>query len=156
MAQSRATIVKLLGMGVIVCVVILAWWASPVLALPEEKNPLRPRVPLEKRLTYKSLSSPIYSNARSASPEVLESGRRVYERVCSNCHGDSGDGTGHSGTFLPIKPRDFTNCKFQKKRADGELYYVIKFGSWPMPPMIPLITEKEAWEVVAYIRKFCH
>ena len=156
MALSRANIMKRSGKGIILCCIILTWWTSSVLALPEEKDPLRPRVPLEKRLMYKSLSSPLYSNSRSASQEVLESGEKVYERVCSNCHGESGDGTGHSGTFLPVKPRDFTNCKFQKKRADGELYYVIKFGSWPMPPMIPLITEEEAWEVVAYIRKFCH
>ena len=155
MVLSNPTFMTLSRWGIIVWCVLPIWWTSSVLALPEEKDPLRPRVPLEKRLTYKSLSTPLYSNARSAPQEVIESGEKIYERVCSNCHGASGDGTGHSGTFLPVKPRDFTNCKFQKKRADGELYYVIKFGSWPMPPMIPLITEEEAWEVVAYIRTFC-
>ena len=155
MTLVRPKIMKLSGMGVILCVTVLTYWVPSALALPKEKDPLRPRVPLEKRLTYKSLSSPLYRNSRSASEEILKSGGKVYERVCSNCHGESGDGTGHSGTFLSVKPRDFTNCKFQKKRADGELYYVLKFGSWPMPPMIPLITEDEAWEVVAYIRKFC-
>ena len=155
MTLFRPKIMKLSGLGVICCVSILWYWTSSALALPEEKDPLRPRVPLEKRLQYRALSSPIYNNSRSASEEVLKSGGNVYERVCANCHGESGDGTGHTGTFLPVKPRDFTNCRFQKKRADGELYYVIKFGSWPMPPMIPLITEEEAWEVVAYIRKFC-
>ena len=129
--------------------------ATSALALPSEKNPLRPRVPYEKRETYRQLTSPLYHHSHLASPEIIESGHQVYERVCSNCHGESGNGKGPSGTFLPIKPRDFRNCRFQRKRADGELFYVTKFGSWPMPPMIPLITEEEAWQVIAYIRTFC-
>jgi len=129
--------------------------ATSALALPSEKDPLRPRVPLEKRGMYKNLSSPLYNDSKLVPPNIIEAGQKVYGRVCLNCHGESGKGGGPTGAFLPIKPRDFTNCKFQKKRADGELFYVIKFGSWPMPPMIPLITEKEAWEVVAYIRTFC-
>jgi mono/diheme cytochrome c family protein len=104
---------------------------------------------------YKNLSNPLYNDSKLAPPGIIEAGQKVYGRVCSNCHGELGNGGGPTGAFLPIKPRDFTNCKFQRKRADGELFYVIKFGSWPMPPMIPLITEEEAWEVVAYIRTFC-
>ena len=130
--------------------------ATSALALPTEKDPLRPRVPLEKRGMYKNLSSPLYTDSKSAPPTIVEAGQKVYERVCSNCHGESGDGGGPTGAFLPVKPRDFTNCTFQRKRADGELFYVTKFGSWPMPPMVPLISEEEAWEVVTYIRTFCY
>jgi len=135
--------------------IFILFVATSALALPSEKDPLRPRVPLEKRGTYRNLASPLYNDAKSVPPHIIETGQKVYERVCSNCHGELGDGDGPTASFLPVKPRDFTNCKFQKKRADGELFYVIKFGSWPMPPMIPLITEEEAWEVVAYIRTFC-
>lgn len=129
--------------------------ATPALALPTEKDPLRPRVPLEKRGVFKNLSSPLYNDSKFAPSGIIEAGQKVYGRVCSNCHGESGNGDGPSGMSLPVKPRDFTNCKFQRKRTDGELFYVIKFGSWPMPPMIPLITEEDAWEVIAYIRTFC-
>lgn len=129
--------------------------ATTALAIPTEKDPLRSRVPLDKRGTYRNLSSPLYNDSKSVPPHIIERGEKIYERVCLNCHGESGNGGGPTGEFLPVKPRDFTNCKFQKKRADGELFYVIKFGSWPMPPMIPLITEEEAWEVLAYIRTFC-
>ena len=129
--------------------------ATSALALPSEKDPLRSRVPLEKREIYRNLSSPLYNDSKSVPPHIIEAGQKIYERVCANCHGESGNGVGPTAAFLPIKPRDFTNCKFQRKRSDGELFYVIKFGSWPMPPMISLITEEEAWEVVAYIRTFC-
>ena len=129
---------------------------ASALAAPLEKDPLRPRVPLDERGTYRKLSSPLYDDSKTAPPNIVEAGRKVYDRVCTNCHGDSGNGTGPTGEFLPVKPRDFTNCKFQRKRADGELFYVIKFGSWPMPPMNGLITDEEAWEVIAYIRDFCN
>ena len=135
--------------------ILIMAWSTLTFALPVEKDPLRPRVPTAKRAMYKKLSSPLYEHSNIASQDVIESGKNVYERACENCHGESGDGAGHSASVLPVKPRDFTNCKFQKKRADGELYYVIKLGSWPMPPMIPLITEQEAWQVIAYIRRFC-
>ena len=134
---------------------VLLLLTTSAMATPPEKDPLRPRVPLEKRGTYRNLSSPFYDDSKSASANIVEAGRTVYDRVCTNCHGESGNGTGPTGEFLPVKPRDFTNCKFQRKRADGELFYVIKFGSWPMPPMNGLITEEEAWEVIAYIRNFC-
>lgn len=124
-------------------------------AIPEEKAPLTSRIPLSQRTYYRNLKSPIYENSQQAAPDIIESGRKIYDRVCRNCHGESGDGTGHSGAMLPVKPRDFTNCLFQKRRTDGELYYVVKFGSWPMPPMVPLITEDEVWAVIAYIRTFC-
>jgi hypothetical protein len=55
-------------------------------------------------------------------------------------------------------PRDFTNCKFHKKRKDGELFWIIKNGS-PGTGMVPLIpsaiSEDEAWKVIAYERSFC-
>lgn len=138
-----------------ISLILILLMATSALALPLEKDPLRPRVPLEKRPMYRNLSPPLYNNSKSAPPHIIEAGEKVYERVCLNCHGEAGKGDGPTGAFLPIKPRDFTNCRFQRKRADGELFYVIKFGNWPMPPMVPLITEEEAWEVVAYIRTFC-
>ncbi|MCA9473496.1 MAG: c-type cytochrome [Nitrospirales bacterium] len=86
---------------------------------------------------------------------LLEQGQKIYQRICVNCHGETGKGDGVSAGFLPVLPRDFTNCRFQRKRTDGELFYVIKFGSWPMPPMVPSISENEAWIVIPYIRTFC-
>ncbi|GJL63069.1 MAG: hypothetical protein NPIRA04_17230 [Nitrospirales bacterium] len=124
-------------------------------ALPPEHKPLKPRVPIEHRAYYRSLHAPMYQDSLDVTPELLEAGSNIYQRVCVNCHGKSGTGNGISAGFLPVLPRDFTNCLFQHKRTDGELFYVIKFGSWPMPPMVPSITEDEAWTVIPYLRTFC-
>jgi mono/diheme cytochrome c family protein len=55
-------------------------------------------------------------------------------------------------------PRDFTDCAFQQARDDGELFWVIKYGSpgTGMQALIPnILNEEEGWKVVAYLRSLC-
>ncbi len=136
-------------------IALLQVFTTLVFALPPEHEPLKPRVPIQHRAYYRNLQSPINPQTKANSEELIVAGRKVYERICVNCHGKSGKGDGLSSGFLPVLPRDLTNCLFQHKRTDGELFYVIKFGSWPMPPMVPSITEREVWTVIPYIRTFC-
>ena len=123
----------------------------------KEKDPLIPRVPAHLRKEAKRLKSPFYESSKHASHEIIEQGRKLYHGRggCVGCHGKSGRGDGASGERPKL---NFTNCKFQNKRSDGELFWVIKNGS-PGTPMIPLvpvqITEAEAWKIIAYIRTFC-
>lgn len=125
-----------------------------------EKDPLKPRVPGKERKAAKKLKSPFYKKASKASPEIIAEGKKIFEGkgTCFNCHGKSGKGDGPAGKVLNPGPRNFTNCKFHKKRKDGELFWVIKNGS-PGTGMVPLIpsaiTEEEAWKVIAYERSFC-
>lgn len=41
-------------------------------------------------------------------PEVVEAGKKVYEKKCIHCHGEKGDGKGPAAPFLFPPPRDFT------------------------------------------------
>jgi hypothetical protein len=57
-----------------------------------------------------------------------------------------------------IRARNFKNCKFQSIRSDGELFFVIANGSagTAMVPFIPaILTEKEAWHIILYLRTLC-
>ena len=125
-----------------------------------EKDPLKPRVPADKRAAAKKNKSPLYKKASKASPEIVAEGKALFEGkgTCINCHGKDGDGNGPAGKVLNPGPRNFTNCKFHKKRKDGELMWIIKNGS-PGTGMVPLvpatISEEEAWKVIAYERSFC-
>ncbi len=145
---------KAISIGIL-CMSLLPLVVIPALALPPEHKPLKPRVPIQHRSYYRNLHAPMYADSKNVSKELLEAGMKIYQRICVNCHGETGKGDGLSSGFLPVLPRDFTNCLFQRKRTDGELFYVIKFGSWPMPPMVPSITEDEAWTVIPYLRTFC-
>jgi cytochrome c551/c552 len=125
-----------------------------------EKDPLKARVPADKRAAAKKDKTDLYKKAEDASPEIIAEGKAIFEGkgTCVNCHGKEGDGNGPAGKVLNPGPRDFTNCKFHKKRKDGELMWVIKNGS-PGTGMVPLIpatiSEEEGWKVIAYERSFC-
>ncbi len=125
-----------------------------------EKDPLKHRVPAKERPKAKKNKSPYGKKSRDASPEIIAEGKALFigKGTCVNCHGEKGDGKGKAGEVLNPGPRDFTNCKFHKKRKDGELMWIIKNGS-PGTGMVPLIpatiTEEEGWKVIAYERSFC-
>ena len=138
-------------LGVSAAVLLLS--ASVVGA--EEKDPLKTRVPADQLADAKANKNPIAS-----SPESIAKGKALYEGkgTCFNCHGKNGDGQGEAGKILNPSPRDFTNCKFHKKRKDGELLWIIKNGSagTGMVSLIPAaITEEEAWHIINYERSFC-
>ena len=50
-------------------------------------------------------------------------------------------------------------ASFTKKRNDGELFWVVKNGSpgTGMPALVKgnVLTEEEAWTIIAYERTFC-
>ncbi len=124
-----------------------------------ERDPLKPRVPKAERGKAKKTKSPI-GKLKNASPEIIAEGKKIFEGkgTCVNCHGKVGDGNGPAGKVLNPGPRNFTNCKFHKKRKDGELFWVLKNGSpgTGMVAMIPAtISEEDGWKVLAYERSFC-
>jgi cytochrome c len=121
----------------------------------EERDPLKPRVPADQMADAKAMKNPI-----AVTPENIAKGKSLFEGkgTCFNCHGKNGDGLGEAGKVLNPSPRNFTNCKFHKKRKDGELLWVIKNGSvgTGMIALIPaVITEEEAWTIINYERSFC-
>jgi len=120
-----------------------------------ERDPLKPRVPPDQLDEARALKNPVPVNDKS-----LAKGKALYESrgTCYNCHGKAGDGKGLGGATLDPSPRNFTNCKFHKKRKDGELFWVIKNGSagTGMVSLVPgTISEEEAWVIINYERSFC-
>jgi cytochrome c553 len=137
-------------------------FAAGVAFAGEELEPVKPRVPKEDMGKAKAMKNPV-----EATPANIAKGKELFENkgTCINCHGKEGNGEGPAAAALPIKPRNFTNCKFHKKRTDGEMFWVIKNGSkgpndaprdTPMVALIPsAITEEEAWTIINYERTFC-
>ncbi|WP_455245132.1 c-type cytochrome [Petrachloros mirabilis] len=128
---------------------------TATIAGAEEKDPLKPRVPSDQMSAARQMKNPV-----EATPENIAKGKALFEGkgTCFNCHGKEGKGDGPAGQILNPSPRNFTNCKFHKKRKDGELFWVIKNGS-PGTGMVSLIpaaiTEEEAWTIINYERSFC-
>ena len=138
-----------------VCLLTAILFMGGTLAFAAEKNPLKPRVPADQRKAAKKTKNPF-----PMTKAVVAEGKKLFEGkgTCFNCHGKTGKGDGPAGKVLNPSPRDFSNCKFHKKRKDGELFWVIKNGS-PGTGMVSLIpsaiTEEEAWKIINYERTFC-
>jgi mono/diheme cytochrome c family protein len=135
-------------------------FAGTVALSAPEKDPLKPRVPGDQMESAKKLSTSLFKDAKQAPATVIDEGKALYEGkgTCFNCHGKSGKGDGPAGAMLDPGPRDFTNCDFQAKRTDGELFWTVKNGvqGTGMVSFAPgIVTEEEAWKILAYVRSFC-
>ncbi len=137
--------------GLLFAVVILSGASRP---------PTEDRVPEAHSEKAKALHAP-FGDTRTASVEVVAAGKALYDGKgqCSLCHGISGKGDGPASHMQANHPpRNFTDCAFQKEREDGELFWIIKYGSpgTGMQALIPhMLNEEEGWKLVAYLRTFC-
>ena len=146
---------RLLGFFMLPAMMVVVMTA----ACAQQRHPSEDRVPpsaMKEALSYKAP----FGEARTAPSEIVAAGKALYEGKggCHLCHGVSGKGDGPAANMHQHVTRDFTNCAFQKEREDGELFWIIKYGSsgTGMQPLIPaLLSEEEGWKVVAYVRTFC-
>jgi mono/diheme cytochrome c family protein len=82
----------------------------------------------------------------------------VENMRCSACHGDTGLGNGPAAVALNPKPRNFQDAAYMKAKSDDHLFKVIKNGgpavglSPLMAPFGPQLSDKEIWDIIAYIR----
>jgi mono/diheme cytochrome c family protein len=134
--------------------------AAVTIAACATRQPGEDRVPPSAQQEALRSKAP-FGEARTAPPEIVEAGKMLYEGKgqCFLCHGLSGKGDGPAAHMhRPHPPRDFTDCAFQKEREDGELFWIIKYGSpgTGMQRLIPgQLSEEEGWKIVAYVRTFC-
>jgi mono/diheme cytochrome c family protein len=117
------------------------------------------RVPVNARVAAKAQQPPF-----APTPEILAEGKAIFlgRGTCFQCHGPEGKGDGGAAKVLPIKPRDFTNPKFNKVRTPGEMMWVLKNGSLgqtgqiPGTGMLPVVgqflSEEDGWKVLLYER----
>ena len=118
-----------------------------------------PRVPAGELAAAKQLKPPF-----APTPEVLAEGKKIFlgRGTCFQCHGREGKGDGGAAKILPIKPRNFTNPRFNKVRTLGEMMWVLKNGSMgqsgkvPGTGMLPIVgqflSEEDGWKALLYER----
>ncbi len=96
---------------------------------------------------------PIISVSAQEFPGDPKSGKTIYAKNCSRCHGANGDGDGEEGQYLVVKPANFHSTKTITK-TNADLFTTIKYGLIfsPMHGWGDRLTDQEITDVVAYIR----
>jgi mono/diheme cytochrome c family protein len=82
--------------------------------------------------------------------EVITNGESIFKANCSACHGVPGKA---SFAVMTPSPGDPATDKFQLQ-TDGELFYKITNGRTPMPSFKNILTDKDRWSAISYIRSF--
>jgi mono/diheme cytochrome c family protein len=91
-----------------------------------------------------------------------ESGKTLYLRYCSQCHGDKGDGAGYATPHLNPRPRDFTTGKFKVRSTPSgalpshqDLLNIIRRGMpYTSMPAWPSLTDAEVSDLAYFIKTF--
>jgi len=91
----------------------------------------------------------------------LELGDKTYQRYCTICHGQKGDGNGDNAKNLLVKPANHTDAKFMSERTDDKLYDVVNLGgtgiakSTLMPPWGAALGDVKVQSLVLKLRDLC-
>lgn len=92
-----------------------------------------------------------------------QAGKRIYQTYCYYCHGKEGDGEGPVAEYLWPRPRDFTSGTYKLRTTlsgelptDEDLFRTVTSGipGTAMPEWGSLLSSRERWQVVYYIKTF--
>ncbi|MBY0497731.1 MAG: c-type cytochrome [Cyanobacteria bacterium] len=91
-----------------------------------------------------------------------DSGKTLYLKNCSQCHGDNGDGEGYATPHLFPKPRNFTSGKFKVRTTPNgalpthqDLVNIIRRGMpYTSMPAWPGLSDGEVSDLAYFIKTF--
>jgi len=91
------------------------------------------------------------ANPVASTRESIAAGKRVYQRLCTKCHGPEGRGDGEAATGA--QPSDLTAATLQYGSSDGEMFSVLRHGtSRDMESYAERISETDTWNVINYVK----
>ncbi|HVW13659.1 MAG TPA: cytochrome c [Mucilaginibacter sp.] len=90
-------------------------------------------------------------NPLAGDKSVLADGKVLYTANCAPCHGNKGRGDGPAAAALNPKPADHSSVAVQNE-SDGALFWKLSEGRNPMPSYKKILTDKQRWELINYIR----
>lgn len=91
----------------------------------------------------------ISENPIAYSSESIERGRKTYQHYCVACHGKSGKGDGLAAPHYNPRPTDLTIIGISRGGATAQ---TILYGDGAMPAWKTVLKQKEAWDIVNYLK----
>lgn len=102
---------------------------------------------------YREMVNPLAGDA-----QAIATGGEAYAALCSQCHGPDGAGDGPAGSGMAPSPGNLADAGRMPQLSDGYLFWRISAGGAfePYDSLMPawgtLLSEREIWELVSYIR----
>jgi mono/diheme cytochrome c family protein len=102
-----------------------------------------------------SLQNPV-----NPTPESLASGKKLYDRLCAECHGEKGDGDSEIAAAMAsdeVRPPNLIDDIWDHGSSDGDLFVSIRDGVGGPGAMKglngrPGIGPTEMWQMVNYVK----
>ena len=90
------------------------------------------------------------------------SGKQLYLKYCSQCHGETGDGEGYAAPHLHPRPRNFTTGKFKIRTTPNgalpthqDLVTIIRRGMpYTSMPAWPALSDQQVSDIAYFITSF--
>lgn len=85
------------------------------------------------------------------SPEVVQEGKLIYEKMCMHCHGETGDGQGQiakNGKIEGIPSYSGT----LKDLPEGKMFHTITYGKGLMGSHAGQLNKEERWKVIFWVK----
>ena len=151
---------SLVVFGVVLPLALITAWLT---TSPESAAPERSRVTIpEPRLP--KIPLPIGTDPESmALRQSILNGERIYQRLCYHCHGRQGKGDNNDYmASIGHKPADHSDLRAMQKLSDEEFFVALRDGvkddrGWlTMPPWESVLTDREMWDVIVYVRHLPH
>ncbi len=86
-----------------------------------------------------------------ADDKNIEKGEKIFGKVCWTCHGEEGLGDGVAAEALDPKPADLTSAAVQAQ-SEGDFYWKITKGRGNMVGYEDALSDKQRWQLVAFIK----
>ena len=82
----------------------------------------------------------------------IKRGEDMFIKNCAKCHGLNGNGYGVVAHGFATWPRQLWVWYKADSAADSYLYWIIENGKSDMPPWGLILSEKERWDLINYIK----
>lgn len=88
-------------------------------------------------------------------PELMKTGKAVYQINCAACHGVTGEGNGPVAFAVKPPPRNFVKEPFKAGDAVDQIFKTVTTGL-PNTKMVgyPNLDEQQRWALAYYVRAF--
>jgi mono/diheme cytochrome c family protein len=103
---------------------------------------------------YYSRKNPLPADRDLGAAEKLFKGEVQGKLGCAPCHGVGGGGDGVLASQFSPRPRNFRCAETIKDVPDGQLFWIIRFGSpGASMPAHKGFSDEQIWELVSYLRQ---